>query len=166
MQLLTYFTNSNTRGFYLWIFMGWYWSSLFIDMQKSLYEYLFHVWIKNLGNYWLDRLIVWLNPCLGDERLVYCQVSHSLMMTNAFSLDCHIVEIEIVGPGEGASRFHVKTIRTNPAKTGVVTGNATYSSFLSSLLGKLPEVLSVCLIKIWLLDIVTPACYHRFSFTE
>ena len=56
-------------------------------------------------------------------------------MLFVYSLDCHIVEIEVFGPGEGENKFHVKTVRTNPAKSGVVTGNATYGSFLSSMLG-------------------------------
>lgn len=45
-------------------------------------------------------------------------------------LDAHIVEIEVDGP----DGFSVKTVRHNPAKVGAVTGNATYGSFLSSLL--------------------------------
>ena len=32
--------------------------------------------------------------------------------------------------------FTVKTVRHNPAVSGAVTGNATYASFLSSMLGK------------------------------
>lgn len=58
------------------------------------------------------------------------------MCLRVHSLDCHIVEIEIFGPGDDTNRFHVKTVRRNPAKSGAVTGNATYSSFLSSMLGK------------------------------
>jgi aspartate dehydrogenase len=79
------------------------------------------------------------------------------------SLESHIVEITVDGPGTvlkhaavgGASEgsttatagagvgggtsggrsvgFHVHTARVNPAKVGAVTGNATYASFLSSL---------------------------------
>lgn len=45
--------------------------------------------------------------------------------------DYHIVEIEVTGP----DGFTVKTVRQNPAKLGAVTGNATYNSFWSSLLG-------------------------------
>jgi hypothetical protein len=58
------------------------------------------------------------------------------------------VEIEVFGPGEGENKFHVKTVRTNPAKSGVVTGNATYSSFLSSMLGKYHIVSQVHTVKI------------------
>lgn len=45
-------------------------------------------------------------------------------------IDSHIVEIEIFG----LNGFHVKTVRTNPAKIGNVTGQATYASFWASLL--------------------------------
>ena len=46
--------------------------------------------------------------------------------------------VEVRGPGEGpdSSCFSVKTVRTNPAASGSVTGKQTYSSFLSSVLGK------------------------------
>eukprot|EP00053_Salpingoeca_punica_P020527 m.211812 g.211812 ORF g.211812 m.211812 type:complete len:290 (+) comp18969_c0_seq1:337-1206(+) len=47
------------------------------------------------------------------------------------SLEAHIVEIEAVGPG--SPPFVVKTVRYNPAKVGAVTGDATYSSFVSSM---------------------------------
>ena len=55
------------------------------------------------------------------------------------STDCHVVEVECWGPGDIASgnAFHVKTVRKNPAKTGAVTGSATYASFFSSMLGKM-----------------------------
>ena len=45
--------------------------------------------------------------------------------------------MECWGPGNVASgdSFHVKTVRKNPAKSGVVTGSATTVSFLSSMLG-------------------------------
>jgi predicted dinucleotide-utilizing enzyme len=46
------------------------------------------------------------------------------------SLDAHIVEIDVTGP----DGFSVKTHRHNPAAVGAVTGNATYESFLSSML--------------------------------
>lgn len=42
----------------------------------------------------------------------------------------------MLGPGEEQNMFTVKTVRHNPAVFGVVTGNATYASFLSSMLGK------------------------------
>ena len=78
---------------------------------------------------------------LFQMRSIFCKLcSYAYIARIIFhvfvnSLDCHIVEIEVFGPGEGENRFHVKTVRKNPAKSGVVTGNATYSSFLSSLLG-------------------------------
>ncbi|KAF0977265.1 hypothetical protein FDP41_003918 [Naegleria fowleri] len=45
-------------------------------------------------------------------------------------LDAHVIDIEVVGP----NGFSVVTNRYNPAKVGAVTGQATYFSFLSSLL--------------------------------
>lgn len=51
------------------------------------------------------------------------------------SLEAHIVEVDVFGPGEVQNEFTVKTVRHNPAAVGAVTGNATYASFLSSLLG-------------------------------
>ncbi|KAL9653925.1 hypothetical protein ABK040_014139 [Willaertia magna] len=45
-------------------------------------------------------------------------------------LEAHVIEIELQGNGG----FSVYTNRFNPAKVGAVTGNATYNSFLSSLL--------------------------------
>ncbi len=51
-------------------------------------------------------------------------------------LTAHVVTIELEGiKGEGEEDvFRVATTRYNPAKMGAVTGNLTYSSFLSSLL--------------------------------
>ena len=46
------------------------------------------------------------------------------------------MEVDVFGPGEVQNQFTVKTVRHNPAAVGAVTGNATYASFLSSLLGK------------------------------
>ena len=46
-------------------------------------------------------------------------------------LSAHVVEVDVQGPGG----FTVGSTRFNPAKKGAVTGNATYASFLSSLLG-------------------------------
>ena len=52
-----------------------------------------------------------------------------------FSLrDWHIVEVELFGPTKpNGNQFSVKTVRCNPADPGVVTGSATYNSFLSSI---------------------------------
>ena len=52
--------------------------------------------------------------------------------------DRHIVEIELTGPdiivGENKRLpFHLKTIRSNPAPIGAVTGTATFVSFVSSI---------------------------------
>jgi aspartate dehydrogenase len=49
-------------------------------------------------------------------------------------LETHEIEIDVRGPGTTDSGFRVVTQRSNPAKTGAVTGAATYVSFLSSLL--------------------------------
>lgn len=51
--------------------------------------------------------------------------------------DWHIVEVELWGPGDiqNDTAFHCKTVRRNPATIGNVTGSATYSSFLASVLG-------------------------------
>ena len=46
------------------------------------------------------------------------------------------MEVDVFGPGDVQNQFTVKTVRHNPAAVGAVTGNATYASFLSSLLGK------------------------------
>jgi len=45
-------------------------------------------------------------------------------------LDTHVIEINVSGPNQ----FQVDTFRVNPAKAGAVTGQATYVSFLSSML--------------------------------
>ena len=52
--------------------------------------------------------------------------------------DWHIVEVEVWGPGDMAANraFHTKTVRSNPANPGAVTGSATYASFLSSMLSE------------------------------
>ena len=55
----------------------------------------------------------------------------------SFSLNHHIVEVELSGPGSHDNKFSVHTVRSNPAPLGAVTGKQTYISFLSSLLGKL-----------------------------
>ena len=53
------------------------------------------------------------------------------------------MEVEVFGPGSTGTGsndkncFTVKTVRNNPAASGVVTGHQTYSSFLSSLLCEL-----------------------------
>lgn len=49
----------------------------------------------------------------------------------------HIVEVEAFGfPREDGSRFHVHTIRRNPADLGEVTGQATYAAYFGSLKSK------------------------------
>ena len=45
-----------------------------------------------------------------------------------------LIKVEVGGPvGPGGHNFQVKTVRSNPAGAGAVTGSATYASFLSSL---------------------------------
>jgi len=47
----------------------------------------------------------------------------------------HFVEVDVEGPeGPGGHKFSVRTVRSNPAAVGAVTGSATYASFLSSLI--------------------------------
>ncbi len=49
--------------------------------------------------------------------------------------DWHVVEVEVFGPiSSNGTQFNVKTVRSNPADPGAVTGSATYNSFLSSIL--------------------------------
>eukprot|EP00747_Dinoflagellata_sp_TGD_P181485 gnl/TRDRNA2_/TRDRNA2_35347_c0_seq1.p1 gnl/TRDRNA2_/TRDRNA2_35347_c0~~gnl/TRDRNA2_/TRDRNA2_35347_c0_seq1.p1 ORF type:complete len:287 (-),score=50.87 gnl/TRDRNA2_/TRDRNA2_35347_c0_seq1:67-927(-) len=51
------------------------------------------------------------------------------------SLQKHVVEVEAVGPQKpGGEPFRVVSTRLNPAEQGAVTGDATYASFLNSLL--------------------------------
>ena len=64
------------------------------------------------------------------------------------SLVSHVVEVEAYGPGVGSEEncFSVKTVRNNPASSGVVTGKETYTSFLSSLLGESSKSLLLLLL--------------------
>ena len=66
----------------------------------------------------------------------YIAKSNQELIIYYFSLtEWHIVEIELFGPMKpNGNRFSVKTVRSNPADPGVVTGSATYNSFLSSIL--------------------------------
>jgi hypothetical protein len=52
------------------------------------------------------------------------------------SLTGHVVDIQVEGPlnTTNQEQFTVHTVRYNPAPVGHVTGNATYASFLSSML--------------------------------
>jgi len=51
------------------------------------------------------------------------------------SLEAHIVEIKVLGPDKGSlGKFSVTTQRINPAVPGAVTGQATFVSFLGSML--------------------------------
>jgi predicted dinucleotide-utilizing enzyme len=69
---------------------------------------------------------------LGFDGVQGCLIADTLLD------DRHIVEIELTGPettiGENKQLgFHLKTIRTNPAELGAVTGTATLLSFVSSI---------------------------------
>ena len=49
--------------------------------------------------------------------------------------EAHVVTVEVEGPAKpGAKPFKQTTVRYNPAEVGAVTGDATYASFLSSML--------------------------------
>lgn len=69
---------------------------------------------------------------LGFDRVQGCLVADTSLR------DRHIVEIEVGGPETIISenqkvQFTAKTIRSNPAEIGVVTGTATLLSFVSSI---------------------------------
>lgn len=50
-------------------------------------------------------------------------------------LKAHVVEIEVWGkPQPNGEVFHTKTVRYSPSVVGAVTSNATYNSFVSSML--------------------------------
>jgi len=50
-------------------------------------------------------------------------------------LHSHVVEIQVVGPDRGdLGKFTVNTQRINPALPGAVSGQATYTSFLGTML--------------------------------
>ncbi|KAA0705844.1 putative L-aspartate dehydrogenase [Triplophysa tibetana] len=67
---------------------------------------------------------------IAASKLGFRGVTGEIVSDTALA-DYHIVEVEATGP----DGFMVKTVRKNPAKLGAVTGNATYNSFWSSLLG-------------------------------
>ncbi|CAF2505841.1 unnamed protein product [Rotaria sp. Silwood2] len=69
---------------------------------------------------------------LGFDHVQGCLIADTSLY------DRHIVEIELTGPEKKIDdnkqvKFHLKTIRTNPAEFGVVTGTATLLSFISSI---------------------------------
>ncbi|XP_064392117.1 aspartate dehydrogenase domain-containing protein-like [Halichondria panicea] len=65
---------------------------------------------------------------LGFDGVIGCLIADP-------NLESHVVEIEVVGPGQKGNNFSVKTVRNNPASAGAVTGKQTYGSFSSSLFG-------------------------------
>lgn len=73
---------------------------------------------------------------LGFDGVQGCLVSDPALT------DRHIVSVEVTGRGG----FSVRTDRVNPAAIGAVTGNATYNSFLSSVVaaGKAGPGLHLC----------------------
>jgi aspartate dehydrogenase len=67
-------------------------------------------------------------PCLGFDGVVGRLVSDR-------SLDAHVIYIDAGGPRRpDGTQFRVTTTRVNPAPPGAVTGAATYTAFLGSLL--------------------------------
>ncbi|XP_003385230.1 PREDICTED: putative L-aspartate dehydrogenase [Amphimedon queenslandica] len=64
---------------------------------------------------------------LGFDQVIGCLVADP-------SLNCHVIEVEVRGPGSLDNHFSVQTVRSNPAAPGAVTGKQTHISFLSSLL--------------------------------
>ncbi|CAF1213985.1 unnamed protein product [Rotaria sp. Silwood1] len=69
---------------------------------------------------------------LGFDGVQGCLIADSSLT------DRHIVEIELSGPettigDKKRSTFHLKTVRTNPAEIGFITGTATLLSFVSSI---------------------------------
>lgn len=67
-------------------------------------------------------------PSLGFDGVVGRLVSDR-------SLDAHVIDIVAAGPRRAdGSQFKVSTCRYNPAPPGAVTGAATYTAFLGSLL--------------------------------
>lgn len=65
---------------------------------------------------------------LAAPNLGFDGVQARLVMDPA--LQAHVVEVDVSGPGA----FRVCTNRFNPAQTGAVTGDATYASFMASML--------------------------------
>ena len=79
----------------------------------------------------------------ATERIAAALAAHNLGMDGTIgrlvvdpSLEAHIVEIDSEGSVSqaGAPPFRCTTRRYNPAAAGAVTGDATYASFLSSML--------------------------------
>jgi len=71
---------------------------------------------------------------IAGHNLGFDGVQSTLISDPGMS-DYHMVEVDVSGPGQAGRKFHVHTSRLNPANLGVVTGEATYNSFYSSLLG-------------------------------
>jgi len=67
---------------------------------------------------------------LGFDKVQACLVADPNLT------DKHLIEIEVTGPFDDKTslNFKCKTVRSNPALVGHVTGNQTYASFFNSLL--------------------------------
>ncbi|XP_076361865.1 aspartate dehydrogenase domain-containing protein-like isoform X2 [Tachypleus tridentatus] len=66
---------------------------------------------------------------LGFDHTQACLISDPSLT------DYHVVEVEVQGPIQpNGKKFFIHTVRKNPAPVGAVTGTATYTSFLSSML--------------------------------
>ena len=73
--------------------------------------------------------------CSCCYRICLAPVQTQARLVADPSLTAHVIDIVVDGPtGADGSTFRVTTERYNPAAAGAVTGNATYASFLSSLL--------------------------------
>ncbi len=112
------------------------------NMVKYTFETLKHSFV--------ERLFLLCPPLRGfsikGSIVLFCAYMHYSFFP-LVSLDRHIVEIELFGPGSTDNKFSVHTIRSNPAPLGAVTGKQTYISFLSSLLGKLAAMLQPVLFR-------------------
>ena len=69
---------------------------------------------------------------------MYIYHNNYLYLSICSLTDWHIVEVDVWGAGdiEAGKAFHVHTTRKNPSKVGHVTGSATLTSFLASMLRK------------------------------
>lgn len=70
-----------------------------------------------------DRIVSYHIFVLGMEKTIGRLVCDP-------GLDAHVIDVVVQGPGT----FKVDSNRYNPAAPGAVTGNATYMSFVSSMI--------------------------------
>lgn len=103
-----------------------------IDKAVSLYDGP----VRNLCPLAPNNVNTMAAAALAAHNLGFDKVQGCIVADPSLT-DWHIVQVEVWGPGDidKGTAFHVKTVRSNPAKIGAVTGSATYASFLSSVLG-------------------------------